>query len=186
MGKSKNFLVIAVVIVPTILASAIGGYWYRDWEAHHNVTMLGKPLELEHGTGPGGQPWKLVTQVQKNRLAKQQRRLCLTLYLRSNGPSASGCGFDAQGYWAEGLGPGRSVFYFGPVPATAVKVRLSGSGLRSYTVNTSPLPSFQGLPPGRYFIVDPDPDGSVTARSGGGWYVTPLDGNGKPVKFIPF
>ncbi|WP_146059104.1 hypothetical protein [Actinomadura rubteroloni] len=58
-------------------------------------------------------------------------------------------------------------------------------------VATRALPKLHGIPAGRYFVINADPTGSITADAdttgpGNWWSVTPLDASGRPVPFTPF
>jgi hypothetical protein len=85
-----------------------------------------------------------------------------------------------SGYWSGGPGPGNSVFYYGPAPATARYAVFTASGRQPLVVLTRPIPDSIGLPSGRFFIVDPPGNGGVA------WKVTLKDADGNVVPFTSF
>ncbi|GAB3989447.1 hypothetical protein GCM10029978_114580 [Actinoallomurus acanthiterrae] len=185
----KTAIGLALAVVVSFFA-IFGVFAYEKFFNASTVTM-GKAIPLTEGSGPNGERWQLVARVEhKHHSSGDKTRLCLNLIVGGE-QSAGGCEFDARpsyGYWSSGKGPGYSNFFLGPVPTNATQVRLAGPGLKTYVVPTSPLPAMKGIPQGRYFIVDSDPDGSVTARNDGRryWTVTPLDAHGRSVSFRDF
>jgi hypothetical protein len=131
---------------------------------------------VDRGHTAGGLSWQLTGWEQDGQLS---------LELDSpSGHSYSGArGFapgPSAGYWAEGGGPGNSIFYYGPVPSAATMVRLSAPGYHSLLVRTGPIPSRDGLPHGRFFILAPPGPANVN------WTVTPLNTAGQKVPFRSF
>ena len=146
----------------------------------HRMALHGQDpdkIVLARGRLASGQRWKLVAFEQGHRLG-----------LDLDSPS----GYDYSGqirfaasrdysyYWGEGLGPGNTVFYFGPVPNSAVTIRLTAPGHRPVLVRTAPLPAGRGLPAGRFFVVQSPSSVWVS------WWVTPLDAAGHRVAFRAF
>jgi hypothetical protein len=130
----------------------------------------------ERGHTAGGLSWQLTGWEQDGQLG-------LELDSPSGYSYSASVGF-APGpgslYWAEGPGPGNSIFYYGPVPSAAAMVRLSAPGYRTLLVRTAPIPSRDGLPHGRFFIVEPPGSAYVS------WTVTPLNTAGQKVPFRSF
>jgi len=92
-------------------------------------------------------------------------------------------GFSARpsaGFWTSGLGPGNATFYYGPTPQSARYAVLTASGYAPVTVPTHPFPQGNGLPGGRFFIVEPPGPASVT------WNITLKDSAGHQVAFSDF
>lgn len=140
------------------------------------AALTSKKIVLERGYSAQNRPWQLRANEQGGQLG---------LYLESpSGRGYSGAiGFaagPAAGFWAEGLGPAGSNFYFGPVPASAVMVRLTAPGYAPVLLRTSPFPSHAGLPHGRFFITQPPGSAYVN------WHVMPLDASGHKVAFADF
>lgn len=130
---------------------------------------------LARGHAGMNKPWQLTA---------SERSGTLGLYLGPpKGASYSGAqGFDASpadGFWAEGAGPGNTIFYYGPAPASATQIRLSAPGHPSILVPTRPFPPDNGLPRGRFFIAEP-PGPTVS------WNVTLLDAAGHRVASAKF
>jgi hypothetical protein len=141
-----------------------------------NATFTGEKIVLERGHSTQNQPWRLTANEQRGQLG---------LYLES--PSgrgySGGVGFaagPAAGFWAQGLGRAGSDFFYGPVPASAVMVRLTAPGRAPVLVRTRPFPLRAGLPHGRFFITQPPGSASVN------WNVTPLDASGHKIAFTDF
>jgi hypothetical protein len=134
-------------------------------------------IVLTRGRLASGQRWKLVA-------FEQDHRLGLDLDSPSgynySGQISFAATRDYSYYWGEGLGPGNSDFYYGPVPGSAVMVRLTAPGHRPVLVRTAPLPAGRGLPAGRFFVIQSPM--SVSAS----WWVTPLDAAGHRVAFRDF
>ena len=135
-----------------------------------------KRVVLERGHLAQNRPWQLAASEQGGKLG---------LYLEnpSGGDYSDAVGFTGDpgaGFWMEGSGPGSSVFYYGPVPAAAVTVRLSAPGRAPIRVPARLIPARDGLPRGRFFIVDPPGPPSVS------WNVTLLDSAGHEVPFADF
>ena len=132
---------------------------------------------LAHGHLASGLGWQLVA-------FEQGRHLGLDLESPSGHSYSGQVGFaashDYSYYWGEGLGPGSAVFYYGPVPRSAVMVRLSTPGHRPLLVRTAPLPTGHNLPAGRFFIIRSP--GTIRLS----WAVTPLDAAGHRVAFSSF
>lgn len=187
--RNLKVAIVGLVSFIAILALVVIGIISYE-KSHAFYLTAGKSVSLTSGTGPNGQGWQLVAQVEyKHHFHGDHTRLCLNLMV-ANQQTGGSCEFDARpsyGYWTAGQGPGSSTFLLGPVPSAAVKVRLAGPGLKTYVVQTAPLPRMDGIPAGRYFIVDADPDGSVSARTDGRyWSVTAFDSSGRPVPLIDF
>jgi hypothetical protein len=137
----------------------------------------GGNVVLERGSMGRNGPWQLVA-------SEQNGSLSLTLDGASQSVTYSGgVGFSANpdaGFWAAGLGPGNSTFYYGPTPSSARYAVLTASGYAPVIVATRPLPEESGLPSGRFFIVEPPgPTGVV-------WSVTLRDSAGRHVAFSNF
>jgi hypothetical protein len=140
------------------------------------TALADEKIVLERGHSAQNRPWQLRANEQGGQLG---------LYLDSpSGRGYSGAvGFSAgpaAGFWAEGLGPAGSNFYYGPVPASAVMVRLTAPGYAPVLVRTRPFPSHAGLPHGRFFIMQPPGPAYVN------WNVAPLDASGHKVAFADF
>lgn len=140
------------------------------------VRSAGKTV-LAGGRGATGLRWQLVA-------FEQDHQLGLDLDSPSgydySGQISFAASRDYSYYWGEGLGPGNSTFYYGPVPSSAVMVRLTAPGHRAILVRTAPLPAGYGLPAGRFFVIQPP--GAVSVS----WAVTPLDAAGHRVAFSDF
>jgi hypothetical protein len=132
---------------------------------------------VARGRAASGLRWKLVAW-------EQDRQLGLDLESPSGHGFSGGVGFaatrDYSYQWVDGLGPGNSDFYYGPVPGSAVMVRLTAPGHRPVLVRTAPLPAGRGLPAGRFFVIQSPSSVSVS------WSVTPLDAAGHRVAFRDF
>jgi hypothetical protein len=132
---------------------------------------------LAHGHLSSGLGWQLVA-------FEQGRHLGLDLESPSGYGYSGQVGFaasrDYSYYWGEGLGPGNSFFYYGPVPSSAVMVRLSNPGHQPLLVRTAPLPTGHSLPAGRFFVIQPPGTSTLS------WAVTPLDAAGHRVAFSSF
>ena len=114
--------------------------------AHHTAALGQDKVVLAHGELPSGLGWRLVA-------FEQGHQLGLDLESPSGHSYSGQVGFAAsRGYsyhWGEGLGPGNAVFYYGPVPGSAVMVRLSTPGHQPMFVRTAAFPAGRGLPAGR-------------------------------------
>ena len=144
---------------------------------HQTVARSQDRIVLARGQAASGLGWQLVAW-------EQDQQLGLDLESPSGHGYSGGVGFAATrdyGYqWAEGLGPGNSTFYYGPVPRSAGTVRLTAPGHRPLLVRTAPLPAGYSLPAGRFFIIQPP--GGVSVN----WTVTPLGAAGHKVAFRAF
>jgi hypothetical protein len=166
-------LAIFCLLVATGCAARAGA---KAAHAGGTAALTGEKIVLERGDSAQNRPWQLMANEQGGQLG---------LYLDS--PSgrgySGGVGFSAgpaAGFWAEGLGPAGSNFLYGPVPASAVTVRLAAPGRPPVLVRTRPFPSRAGLPHGRFFITQPPGSAYVN------WNVTPLDAAGQKVAFADF
>ncbi len=155
------------------------------------VTLAGcgAPSCLDAGTGAAGptvvlerghlgrHPWQLVAWEQGGYLG-----------LGLDGGSlkqqySGGVGFchdPAAGFWAQASGPQGSDFYYGPAPGPATYAVLTARGRAPVIVSTRPIPQKDGLPRGRFFILDPPGLPSVA------WNVTLKDASGHTVPFANF
>ena len=107
--------------------------------------LTGEKIVLERGHSAQNRPWQLMANEQGGQLG-------LHLESPSGRGYPGGVGFSAgpaAGFWAEGLGPAGSNFFYGPVPVLAVVVRLTAPGHAPVLVRTRPFPSPAGLPHGR-------------------------------------
>ena len=169
----------AVMLAVFCLLAATGCAGDAGANAVHagaNATFTGEKIVLERGHSTQNRPWQLTANEQRGQLG---------LYLESpSGRGYSGeVGFaagPAAGFWAQGLGPAGSDFFYGPVPASAVMVRLTAPGRAPVLVRTRPFPFRAGLPHGRFFITQPPGSASVN------WNVTPLDASGHKIAFTDF
>jgi hypothetical protein len=132
---------------------------------------------LERGRLPNGPRWQLVAFMQGRQLGLDLESPSGYSY---SGQVSFAANRDYSYYWGEGLGPGNSVFYYGPLPEAAVMVRLSSPGHRPVLVRTAPLPNGHSLPHGRFFVVRPPGTSTLS------WAVTPLDAAGQKVAFTAF
>lgn len=162
-----------------LLATAGCGTVSPAHGGHRTALRSGDPdkIVLAHGRMAGGQRWKLVAFEQDHQLGLD---LDSPAGYNYSGQISFAASRDYRYYWGEGLGPGNSTFYYGPVPGSAVMVRLTAPGHRPLHVRTAPLPTGHGLPAGRFFIVQPP--GGVSLN----WTVTPLDAAGQRVAFRDF
>lgn len=137
----------------------------------------GGSVVLERGSVGQNKPWQLVA-------SEQNGSLSLVLDGASQSVTYSGgVGFSAQpgaGFWMSGLGPGNSTFYYGPTPQLARYAVLTALGYAPIAVPTHPLPQENGLPSGRFFIVEPP------ALPNEVWNVTLRDSAGHQVAFSDF
>jgi hypothetical protein len=125
----------------------------------------------------GRQLWQLVADEQGGLLGLN---LDGSSQNNSYGGSLGFCAGPAAGFWFGSAGPGSSQFIFGPAPASAAYAVLTARGHASVNVPTRPLPQKDGLPSGRFFIVEvPGPDSSI-------WNVTLTDADGHTVPFANF
>jgi len=134
------------------------------------------PTVLERGhLGPW--PWQLVA-------GEQGGQLGLALDGATQKTQYSGgVGFSADpsaGYWAMGIGPGNTDFYYGPAPSSAKYAVLTAPGHPAIVVLTRPIPHTDGLPDGRFFVVAPSPAAVPW------WNVTLRDAAGRKVAFADF
>lgn len=132
---------------------------------------------LARGQAASGLRWQLVAWEQNHQLGLDLESPAGHGY---SGQVSFAASRDYSYYWGEGLGPGNSTFYYGPVPSSAVMVRLTAPGHQPILVRTAPLPAGRGLPAGRFFVIQPP--GSVALT----WWVTPLDAAGRKVAFSDF
>lgn len=124
----------------------------------------------------GGTPWRLIA-------SEEHQGLGLFLVGPSGRTYSGAVGFSASptaGFWMEGDGPGTPMFYYGPAPLAATQVQLSAPGYAPILAPTRPIPLKDGLPRGRFFVVEPP--GPPTVR----WNVTLLDVAGHKVAFADF
>jgi len=134
-------------------------------------------IVLARGRVASGLGWQLAAFEQDHQLGLDLENPSGHSYSAQVGFAASR---DYSYYWGEGLGPGNTVFYFGPVPNSAVTIRLTASGHQAVLVRTAPLPAGRGLPAGRFFIIQSPTSVWVS------WWVTPLDAAGHKVAFTDF
>lgn len=170
----------AAVLGTCLLLAAAGCGTARPTPDGHRMALRSQDpdkIVLARGRMAGGQRWKLVA-------FEQDHQVGLDLDSPSgynySGQISFAASRDYSYYWGEGLGPGGSTFYYGPVPGSAIMVRLTAPGHRPLLVRTAPLPARRGLPAGRFFIVQSP--SSVSAS----WWVTPLDAAGHRVAFRDF
>jgi hypothetical protein len=167
MKHRRNLLLVLVPIV-LVLSAVVAGIEIAD--------SVGGRVVLERGS-LGKNVWQLVAW-------EQNGQLVMELTGASEATSYSGAvGFDNSpggGYWAGGLGPANSNFYYGPAPSAAEYAVLSSPGHRSLIVPTHPLPNQNGLPGGRFWIIDPPGPVSIV------WQVTLRNRFGRPVSFVSF
>jgi hypothetical protein len=90
------------------------------------------------------------------------------------------CAAPAGGFWMEGLGPQGSDFYYGPAPVSAKYAVLTARGHARVMVPTRLIPHKDGLPSGRFFVIDPPGAASVP------WQVKLEDAAGQTVSFTDF
>ena len=170
----------AALLGSCLLLAAAGCGTPRAASGGHRVALRNQDpdkIVLARGRVAGGQRWKLVAFEQDHQLGLDLDSLSGYSYSGQTGFAASR---DYSYYWGEGLGPTNSTFYYGPVPGSAVMVRLTAPGHRPLLVRTVPLPARRGLPAGRFFIVQSPSSVSVS------WSVTPLDAAGQRVAFRDF
>ena len=101
---------------------------------------------LARGRTANGLRWRLVAFEQDHQLGLD---LDSPAGYNYSGQISFAASRDYSYYWGEGLGPGSSTFYYGPVPSSAVMVRLTAPGHQALFVRTAPLPAGHGLPAGR-------------------------------------
>jgi hypothetical protein len=174
MRARRRELPAAAVLALACLLAAVG--CAGQPAPHSRENSQATRVVLERGHLAQNRPWQLAASEQGGELG---------LYLEnpSGGDYSDAVGFaggPGAGFWMEGSGPGSSVFYYGPVPAAAVTVRLSAPGRAPIRVPTRLIPARDGLPRGRFFIVDPPGPPSVN------WNVTLLDSAGHEVPFADF
>lgn len=90
------------------------------------------------------------------------------------------CRGPAAGFWLVASGPHGSNFYYGPAPVPATYAVLTARGRSPVIVPTRTLPQKDGLPRGRFFIIDPLGPLSVV------WNVTLKNASGHTVPFANF
>jgi hypothetical protein len=167
--KHRRRLLLVLVSIALVLCAVVVGVKIAD-------SVAGGKVVLERGS-LGKDVWQLVAWEQNGQLAMQ-------LTGASEATSYSGTvGFDnspSGGYWAGGLGPANSNFYYGPAPSAAEYAVLSSPGHRSLVVPTHPLPNENGLPGGRFWIINPSGPVSVV------WQVRLRNRFGRPVGFVAF
>jgi hypothetical protein len=109
----------------------------------------------------------------------QGGHLGLGLYFPSQKKMDSGavgfCGGPGAGFWMDD-----SNFDYGPTPVSATHAVLTARGYTPVSVPTRPIPQKDGLPRGRFFIVNPPGKASVY------WNVTLKDAAGHTVPFAEF
>jgi hypothetical protein len=136
----------------------------------------GPTVVLDHGY-TGRQLWQLVAWEQGGLLALGLDGASRKVQYTS---SLGFCSGPAAGFWMDGPGPGSSNFYYGPAPVAAKYVVLTAKGYAPVIVSTLPIPQEDGLPSGRFFIVDPPGPASVN------WDVRLEDAAGRTVPFVDF
>jgi hypothetical protein len=168
----------AAILVGCLLLAAAGCGTARPAPSRQQATDRSQDRTvLTRGRAASGLRWQLVGWDQDHQLSLDLESPSGYGYSGQVGFAASR---DYRYYWGEGLGPGNSTFYYGPVPGSAVMVRLTAPGHRALLVRTAPLPAGHSLPAGRFFIVQPPGDVSLN------WTVTPLDAAGHKVAFRDF
>ena len=136
----------------------------------------GPTVVLERGH-LGRHPWQLVAWEQGGYLG-----------LGLDGESlkqqySGGVGFcrgPAAGFWLLASGPQGSDFYYGPAPVSATYAVLTVRGRAPVIVPTRPIPQKDGLPNGRFFVIEPPGPLSVV------WKVTLKNASGHTVPFANF
>jgi hypothetical protein len=169
----------ATALLGSCLAlAATGCGTARSAPSGHQATVRHQDRTvLARGQAVSGLRWQLVAWDQDHRLGLDLESLSGHSYSGQVGFAAS---HDYSYYWGEGLGPGNSTFYYGPVPGSAVMVRLTAPGHRPLLIRTVPLPAGHRLPAGRFFVIQPP------GTSWLNWSVTPLDAAGQQVAFRDF
>lgn len=165
--------------VACLLASGLGSGSLAACSAHANAGQVrpARPVVVARGQMPDGKRWQLAAFEQRGQLGLDLEGPSGHSYSGSVGYSAN----KVYSYhWGEGLGPSGSDWYYGPVLARAMTVRLTAGGHRPLTVKTWPIPHVNGLPRGRVFIVRPPGAPLVN------WHVTPFDAAGHKVPFVGF
>lgn len=178
MRNAKRVSIAALVATSALLAGCTVGD-STNW--NHSRYVL-----LTSGTYKGA-GWQLFAW-------QQQGDLCMEVDpagfdpdhypSASEGLSAGACKFDdspTAGYYTTGPGPEGSMVSFGPLPTSAVQIRVAPDE----TLATMPMPHGQGLPAGRYWINVTDTGGPATTE-GGFPTLVPLDAQGQPVPFQDF
>jgi hypothetical protein len=125
----------------------------------------------------GRHPWQLVAWEQGGYLG-----------LGLDGDSlkqqySGGVGFcrgPAAGFWLLASGPQGSGFYYGPAPMSATYAVLTARSRAPVIVPTRPIPHKDGLPRGRFFVIDPPGPLSLV------WNVTLKNASGYTVPFANF
>jgi hypothetical protein len=129
---------------------------------------------------------------------EQQSQLCLELLPGGTDPDhppeesppsgfgSAGCGFNGthpgSGWFTSGVGPAGSGVSFGPLPTTAMQIRVATHEV----LPTQALPPGTGLPRGRFWIQF-QPSGWPTAADGTALeQPQPLDPRGDPVPYQDF
>jgi hypothetical protein len=140
--------------------------------------LLGeRPVVIERGQLGPGHPWQLVASEQADGLRLSLDGASMSQVYSSAEAFGSR---PSSGYWTGGLGPGNSIFYYGPAPAAARYAVFTAPGKQPLIVPTRPIPDSIGLPPARFFIAHPPGNGNVT------WKVTLKDSAGHAVPFSSF
>jgi hypothetical protein len=179
IGRGTATAGAAVLGTCLMLAAAGCGTARAASDGHRTALRNQDPdkIVLARGRMAGGQRWKLVAFEQGHQVGLDLDSPSGHNY---SGQISFAASRDYSYYWGEGLGPGGSTFYYGPVPGSAIMVRLTAPGHRPLLVRTAPLPARRGLPAGRFFIVQSPSSVSVS------WWVTPLDAAGHRVAFRDF
>ena len=136
----------------------------------------GPTVVLERGH-LGRHPWQLVAWEQGGHLG-----------LGLDGDSfkqqySGGVGFcrgPSAGFWLLASGPQGSDFYYGPVPGSATYAVLTARGRALVVVRTRPMRQKDGLPRGRFFVIDPPGPLSLV------WNVSLKNASGRTVPFADF
>jgi hypothetical protein len=168
----------AALLGACLLLAAAGCGTARPAPSRHQAVGRGQDRAvLARGQASSGLRWQLVAWDQAGQLSLDLESPSGHSYSGQDGFAASQ---DYSYYWGQGLGPGNSTFYYGPVPESAVMVRLTAPGRQPVLVRTARLPAGHSLPAGRFFIIQSP---STVQLS---WAVTPLDAAGHKVAFSDF
>jgi hypothetical protein len=136
----------------------------------------GPTVVLERGHH-GRHPWQLVAWEQGGYLGLGLDGGSLD---RQYSGGVGFCRGPAAGFWLLASGPQGSDFYYGPAPVSAADAVLTARGRAPVIVPTRPIPQKDGLPRGRFFVIDPPGLASVV------WGVTLKDASGHTIPFANF